>query len=287
MQQFYVLIRSTTVLENQYSYNFISPKECFYESDTLVLCVDETAEKLSHEIACQLGYATTDTIQTSAFNFDFELHVVQPKVKEPCFQNNDVPPLNLAIRTSFSTEIELEACSLITAFINSIHREELKHFFKTLGKKTSIFFNSESSSLKAHSKVIADIMKRAQEIGHKFISRIRLPRYVNPFKGVEIFSVHKAKGMHLLSMINKNPCVEMDTYWAHAALSNDGKHIALVSLQRLYFIEKGCTWGSLNVKWTLETHQLLSPPTVVNNKLILHVNKVFALWCLRIIGDLA
>ncbi|XP_076670615.1 intermembrane lipid transfer protein VPS13A isoform X2 [Andrena cerasifolii] len=273
MQQFYVLIRSTTVLENQYSYNFISPKECFYESDTLVLCVDETAEKLSHEIACQLGYATTDTIQTSAFNFDFELHVVQPKVKEPCFQNNDVPPLNLAIRTSFSTEIELDACSLITAFINSIHREELKHFFKTLGKKTSIFFNTESSSLKAHSKVIADIMKRAQEIGHKFISRIRLPRYVNPFKGVEIFSVHKAKGMHLLSMINKNPCVEMDTYWAHAALSNDGKHIALVSLQRLYFIEKGCTWGSLNVKWTLETHQLLSPPTVVNNKLILHVNK--------------
>ena len=44
--------------------------------------------------------------------------------------------------------------------------------------------------------------------------------------------------------------------------------------RRLYFIEKGCTWGSLNVKWTLETHQLLSPPTVVNNKLILHVNKV-------------
>ena len=28
------------------------------------------------------------------------------------------------------------------------------------------------------------------------------------------------------------------------------------------------------MKWTLETHQLLSPPTVVNNKLILHVNKV-------------
>lgn len=48
--------------------------------------------------------------------------------------------------------------------------------------------------------------------------------------------------------------------------------------RRLYFIEKGCTWGSLNVKWTLETHQLLSPPTVVNNKLILHVNKVLVYY---------
>ncbi|XP_015437338.1 PREDICTED: vacuolar protein sorting-associated protein 13A-like [Dufourea novaeangliae] len=273
MQQFQVLIRSTTVLGNQYGYNFKSPGENFYESNALILCGDEVAEKLSHEVACQLGYATVDSIQSSVFNFNFELPVVSSKTKEPCFQNKDVPPLNPLIRTSFSTEIELETCSLVTAFINSIHQEELKYFFRTLGKKTSIFFNTESSSLKAYSKVIADIIKRAQEIGHKFISRIRLPRYVNPYKGVEIFSVHKAKGMHMLTVINKNPCADADTYWAHAALSNDGKHIALVSLQRLYFIEKGCVWGSLNVKWTLETQQMLSPPTVVNNKLILHVNK--------------
>ncbi|XP_053983322.1 intermembrane lipid transfer protein VPS13C-like [Hylaeus volcanicus] len=273
IQQFQVLIRSTTVLGNQYGYNFRSPGDNFYESNTLILCGDDIAEKLSHEVACQLGYATADTTQNSVFNFDFEFGVVSSKIKEPCFQNKDVPPMNASIRTSFSTEIELETCSLVTAFINSIQQEELKYFFKTLGKKTSIFFNIESSSLKVYSKVIPDIIKRAQEIGHKFISRIRLPRYVNPYKGVEIFSVHKARGMHLLSIINKNPCIETDTYWAHTALSNDGKHIVLVSLQRLYFIEKGCIWGSLNVKWTLETHQLLSPPTVVNNKLILNVNK--------------
>ncbi|CAL7940918.1 unnamed protein product [Xylocopa violacea] len=273
MQQFHVLIRSTTVLGNHYGYNFKSPGDDFYDSNTLILCGDEIAEKLSYEVACQLGYATLDTTETSVFNFDTESRVVQLKTREPCFQNKDVPPVNLSIRTSFSTEIELETCSLVNAFISSIHQEELNHFFKTLGKKMSIFFVTESSYLKANSKLIADIMKRAQGIGHKFVSRIRLPRYVNPYKGVEIFSMHKSKGMHLLSMINKNPGIEIDTYWAHSTLSNDGKHIALVSLQRLYFIEKGCTWGSLNVKWTLETHQLLSPPIVINNRLILHVNK--------------
>lgn len=46
--------------------------------------------------------------------------------------------------------------------------------------------------------------------------------------------MHKAKGMHLLSIINKNPGIETDTYWAHTTLSNDGKHIALVSLQYVY-----------------------------------------------------
>ncbi|KOX79050.1 Vacuolar protein sorting-associated protein 13A [Melipona quadrifasciata] len=206
MQQFHVLIRSTTVLGNQCGYNFRSPGDNFYDSNTLILCGDEIAEKLSYEVACQLGYATLDTTQVSVFNVNIEPRAV--KMKESCIQNKDVPPLNPSIRTSFSTEIELETCSLVTAFIS-----------------------------------------------------------------IEIFSMHKAKGMHLLSVINKNPGIETDVYWAHTVLSNDGKHIALVSLQRLYFIEKGCTWGSLNVKWTLETHQLLSPPTVVNNRLILHVNK--------------
>lgn len=266
MQQFHVLIRSTTVLGNQYGYNFKSSRDNFYESNMLILCREEIAEKLSYEVACQLGYTTLDTTQIV---FDFN-NVI--RIKEPCIQNKDIPPLNPSMHTSFSTEIEFESYSLVTAFMNSIHQEELKYFFKTLAKKTLIFFNTESS-LKTHSKIITDIIKRAQEIGYKFISRIRLPRYINPYKGVEIFSMHKAKGMHLLSIINKNPGIETDTYWAHTTLSNDGKYIALVSLQRLYFIEKGCTWGSLNVKWTLETHQLLSPPTIVNNRLILHVNK--------------
>nr|XP_012154530.1 PREDICTED: vacuolar protein sorting-associated protein 13C isoform X3 [Megachile rotundata] len=273
MQQFHVLIRSTTVLGNQCGYNFKSPGDNFYDSNMLILCGDEIAEKLSQEIMCQLGYSTPDITQTSIFNFDIEPRVMQSKTKESCFQNKDVPPLSLTLCTSFSTELELETFSIVTACRSSIHQEELKYFFKTLGKKTSIFFHTESSSIKAYSKVIADIIKRAQEIGHKFISRVRLSRYVNPYKGVEVFSMHKARGMHLLSMISKNPGIETETYWAHTALSNDGKHIALVSLQRLYFIEKGCTWGSWNVKWTLNTQQLLSPPTVLNNKLILHVNK--------------
>ncbi|XP_078045899.1 intermembrane lipid transfer protein VPS13A isoform X2 [Augochlora pura] len=275
MQQFQVLIRSTTVLGNQYRYNFKSSGENFYEANTLMLSGDEIAEKLSHEIACQLGYATADSIQATAFNFDFELHVAPTKTKEPCFQNQDIPPLNPLIHTSFSTKFELETSNFITAYIDLVNRDTMKHYFRSLGKRASILFHNESSSVKAYSKVITDIIKRARgKIGRdKFLLRIRLPRYVNPYKGVEILSVHKANGMHMLTLINKNPCMEADTYWAHAALSNDGKQIALVSLQRLYFIEKGIVWGSLIVKWTLETHQLISPTTVVNNKLILHVDK--------------
>jgi len=44
--------------------------------------------------------------------------------------------------------------------MTGIHREELKYFFKTLGKKTSVLFKAESSCLKTHSKVITDIIKR-------------------------------------------------------------------------------------------------------------------------------
>lgn len=48
-------------------------------------------------------------------------------------------------------------CIIIFA---GIHQEELKYFFKTLAKKTLIFFNTEGSSLKTHSKIITDIIKR-------------------------------------------------------------------------------------------------------------------------------
>lgn len=44
--------------------------------------------------------------------------------------------------------------------IADIHQEEFKYFFKTLAKKTLIFFNTENSSLKIHSKIITDIIKR-------------------------------------------------------------------------------------------------------------------------------
>ncbi|EZA49615.1 Vacuolar protein sorting-associated protein 13A [Ooceraea biroi] len=274
MEQFHVLVRLTTILGNQYGYNFKSPGSSFHEPDLLLLCGDEIAERLTHEVACELGYATPDgTPQTSILNSHDHAHAFHSKMKDTNYQNPDVPPFVSSVDHSFATEIDLETAGLVTASTNSTHREELRYFFKTLGKKTSVLFKAESSYLKTHSKVITDIIKRAQEVGHGFLSRVRLPRYINPHFGVELFSAHKAKGAYLLNAISKGHCIPNDSYWGHAALHNDGKYITLVSLQRIHYIEKGSAWGSWNMKWTLETNQLLSPPTVAKNKLILHVTE--------------
>lgn len=50
-------------------------------------------------------------------------------------------------------------------------------------------------------------------------------------QGAEPYSIHKATGMHLLNTISKGHYLDKDVYWAHAALSKEGKYIALVSLQ--------------------------------------------------------
>lgn len=91
MEQFHVLVRLTTVLGNQYGYNFKSPSGGFYEPDLvssddcqkyqhsfdcvnfdvslqLLLYGDETAERLAHEVACELGYATPDGMQVCSSN---------------------------------------------------------------------------------------------------------------------------------------------------------------------------------------------------------------------------
>nr|XP_012219129.1 PREDICTED: vacuolar protein sorting-associated protein 13A-like isoform X1 [Linepithema humile] len=272
MEQVHVLVRLTTVLGNQYGYNFKSPGSSFCEPDLLLLCGDESAERLAHEITCELGYTTPDGMQVSILNSN-ETHTLHSKMKDISYQNPDIPPLAFLIDHSFAVEIDLETSGLITTSTNSVHREESRYFFKTLGKKISVLFKAESSCSKTHSKVITDVIKRAQEVGHNFVSRVRLPRYINPHFGVELFSTHKAKGAYLLNAISKGHCGQNDSYWGHAALHNDGKYITLVSLHRIHYIEKGSTWGSWNVKWTLETNQLLSPPTIARNKLILQVTE--------------
>ncbi|KAL6266414.1 hypothetical protein P5V15_003265 [Pogonomyrmex californicus] len=272
MEQFHVLVRLTTVLGNQYGYNFKSPGCNFYDPDLLLLYGDESAEKLAHEVACELGYVTPDGIQASFLN-GHDAHTLHYKMKDTIYRNPDVPPSVFLVDHSFAMEIELETSGLITTSTNSVHREELRYFFKMLGKKTSVLFQVDNSCSKTYSKVIADIIKRAQEVGHNLVSRVRLPRYINPHFGVESFSTHKAKGTYLLNAISKGHCVQNDSYWGHAALHSDGKCITLVSLQRIYYIEKGSSWGSWNVKWTLETNQLLSPPTIAKNKLILHITE--------------
>ncbi|XP_020288636.1 vacuolar protein sorting-associated protein 13A-like isoform X2 [Pseudomyrmex gracilis] len=272
MEQFHVLVRLTTVLGNQYGYNFKLLESSFCESDLLLLYGDEIAEKLAYDVACKLGYVTPDSMQPTILN-NYDHHTFRSKIKDTIYQNPDVPPLAFVINDLFATEIELETSGLITTSTNSIYREGLQYFFKTLGKKVSTLFKEENCSLKAHSKVVTDIIKRAQEVRHNFVSRVRLPRYINPQFGVEPFSTHKAKGMYLLNTISKGQYVHNDSYWGHAVVHNDGKYITLISLQRLHYIEKGSAWSSWNVKWTLETNQLLSPPTIAKNKLILHITE--------------
>lgn len=111
-------------------------------------------------------------------------------------------------------------------------------------------------------------------MGYNYVSRIRFPRYVNPYSTVELYSTYKARGMYLLNTVIKSEYPKDETYWAHAALSNDGKHIALVSLQKIYLVEKRCSiWASWHIAWALETKELDDPPTIDGNKLVFHVNK--------------
>lgn len=70
-----------------------------------------------------------------------------------------------------------------------IHREELRYFFKTLGKKTSVLFKAESSCLKTYSKVIADIIKRYQRYQYYFLSCINSVYFKD-----ELFILQGARG---------------------------------------------------------------------------------------------
>lgn len=63
------------------------------------------------------------------------------------------------------------------------HQEELKYSLKALSKGIIGISKLEDgkSSLRIQPGLILDTIKRAQEMGYNFISRIRFPRYINPY----------------------------------------------------------------------------------------------------------
>ncbi|XP_048515019.1 intermembrane lipid transfer protein VPS13C-like isoform X2 [Athalia rosae] len=274
LQQFNVLILALTVVGNPYGFNFKLGGEGL-NSLNMISHEDDIAEKISHRIECLLGHMTTDTTQSIVSFFESSLPHVTTYNTERKFEvpNCEIPLSILLANNSFSIGVELLMSGIIVQPTNSIHKEELKHFFKGLGKGILDLTIKKNVNLNLRAGLITDAIKRAQAIGYEFLSRIRLPRYINSYLGAEPYSVHKATGMHLLNTISKGHYLDKDVYWAHAALSKEGKYIALVSLQRIFLIEKRCLWGSWNVEWVLDITTLIKPPVVAEKKLILHVNK--------------
>ncbi|XP_033208533.1 vacuolar protein sorting-associated protein 13C-like [Belonocnema kinseyi] len=274
LQQFNVLILSVTVLGNPYGYNFKSPEESTYESDSIMVCEDEFAEKLSYDVSCILGHSTLDTMQTSHFTFqDTETNAFAVKAVNSYVENKDEPLSVLLINNSFSVDMELQISGLIIKPTDKTHQEELRCFFKSIGRSLLRLTKKEGCAFQTYPGLIMDTIKRAQEMGYKFVARARLPRYIDPYSGVELYSYHKAKGLHLLNVINKNCYSRKDSYWAHSALSNDGKHVALVSLRRIFLIEHRSIGEPWIVEWSIDINQLSEPPVVTGNKLALHINK--------------
>ncbi|KAF7991246.1 hypothetical protein HCN44_002808 [Aphidius gifuensis] len=274
--QFNVLILSMTVLGNPYSYNFKSPGDSFYDTDTLMIQGDEIAEKLSYTVSCLLGYSCMDGLFAPILNINLDNDNTRAKGKVSRFESTDTPLSALTLDRSYSIGVELEMSGLIVKPSDNTHQEELKYSLKALGKGILELTKLEAgkSSLRIEPGLILDTIKRAQEMGYNYVSRIRFPRYINPYSAVELYSTYKARGMYLLNTVIKNEYPKGETYWAHAALSNDGKHIALISLQKIYLVEKRCSiWASWHIAWAIETKQLDNPPTIDGNKLIFHVNK--------------
>ena len=67
-------------------------------------------------------------------------------------------------------------------------------------------------------------------MGENVLSRIKLPRYVNPVLGLRPFQGHEARGLNLLNLLSRGLYSD-DIYWAHASLTTESKTILLITLQ--------------------------------------------------------
>lgn len=64
-------------------YIFLLNTALIYNELQLLMCGDESAERLTHEVACELGYVTSDGVQAS-FLSGHEDHTLHYKVNVRC-----------------------------------------------------------------------------------------------------------------------------------------------------------------------------------------------------------
>lgn len=88
-------------------------------------------------------------------------------------------------------------------FSSDTHQEELKYSLKALGKGILGLTKLEDgkSSLRIEPELILDTIKRAQEMGYNFVSRVRFPRYINPYS-VNIQNYYSLKRKNRIKKLN-------------------------------------------------------------------------------------
>ncbi|XP_063238425.1 intermembrane lipid transfer protein VPS13A-like [Bacillus rossius redtenbacheri] len=290
VQQFHVLVLCVDVLGNPYSVApglAGGPGDFFYEPCTGVMeCPEEFAEGLSHGAQVLLGHVLGGASSVvsllspclgdlaPSLGFDQEYK----KKRRPCLQHaSDLPDSLLLSSRTFSMGVALGLSGILAKPVVGVHQEGVEGFFKGTGKGLMGLMTKQTGGVADCVGTALDTVKRACELGEDVVMRNRLPRFVNPYMGVQPFSAYEATGMHLLNTLSKGHYADTDLYWTHAALSPEGKVAVLVSLQHVFLVEKCRLWGPWEVEWCVRTDDVMAVPHIDGEKLVLRVRQDEAL----------
>ncbi|XP_076444664.1 LOW QUALITY PROTEIN: intermembrane lipid transfer protein VPS13A-like [Babylonia areolata] len=158
--------------------------------------------------------------------------------------------------------------------VKGAHEDGVEGFFKGIGKGILGLLTKPTGGVIDMVSMAFDGLRRAAEMEGGVYTKMRLPRFINPYIGLRPYSEYKASGQQLLRSLKKSHVTQQDLYWAHAPLSKEERaDILLITNRRVLLLERCRFLGSWAVEWSIDVDVILGVPAIHDGKLIFRVKQ--------------
>ncbi|KAK3096835.1 hypothetical protein FSP39_003796 [Pinctada imbricata] len=182
-------------------------------------------------------------------------------------QPPDLPHSLAMAGKGFLSGIRFGLSGIVLDPLQGATEEGVEGFFKGLGKGLLGLITQPIGGVLDMVSLAFDGVRRSAEFEGGVIFRMRLPRFINRYKGLEPYSAYKARGNHLLYSIKDGQFTESEIFIDFAPLSHEERaDLLFITTKHLLYLEKSRFVSGYGLEWKVELSSILGVPKLLEGE---------------------
>ncbi|XP_052088041.1 intermembrane lipid transfer protein VPS13C-like isoform X4 [Mytilus californianus] len=279
MMQLYVIILGLDVLGNPYGlFKDLTTgvSELFYEPVMDTLRGDENfSENMARGFQSAISHIVGGTSNSvarvtgslgNAFAYmSFDEEFQRKRQRRQHQPPRDLPHSLALAGQGFLSGIKYGLTGIVLDPIHGATEDGVEGFFKGIGKGLLGLITQPIGGVLDLVSMAFDGVRRTAEMDGGFIVRMRLPRYVNPYRGLQPFSQYMARGCHLLNTLKGGMYFKTDVFIDFAPLSyNDRADLVVITNRHILYLDRNRFSSGYDVEWEIELRSIIGVPALLD-----------------------
>ncbi|CAG2212442.1 VPS13A_C [Mytilus edulis] len=279
MMQLYVIILGLDVLGNPYGlFKDLTTgvSELFYEPVMDTLRGDENfSENMARGFQSAISHIVGGTSNSvarvtgslgNAFAYmSFDEEFQRKRQRRQNQPPRDLPHSLALAGQGFLSGIKYGLTGIVLDPLHGATEDGVEGFFKGIGKGLLGLITQPIGGVLDLVSLAFDGVRRTAEMDGGFIVRMRLPRYVNPYRGLQPFSQYMARGCHLLNTLKGGMYFKTDVFIDFAPLSyNDRADLVVITNRHILYLDRNRFSSGYDVEWEIELKSIIGVPALLD-----------------------